>query len=97
MPWQGLTEGSPCSGLEDAKEWGWRSRRRSSEILSGWGAGFAELLGRGTALVLAPVNTVHFQGKCNLKATQAIQDIWYIMVNNKMFSSVQLALEKREG
>lgn len=63
----------------------------------GGGAGFAELLGRGTALVLAPVNTVHFQGKCNLKATQAIQDIWYIMVNNKMFSSVQLALEKREG
>lgn len=53
VPQQGLIEGSPWSGLEDAKEGEWRSRRRYNEIL--WRG--AELLGRGKALVQAPVNT----------------------------------------
>lgn len=91
----GATAGSHWGALvrsRGCKEGEWRSRRYH-EIL--WGA--ARLLRRGTALVQAPKTNSLFPRKMQLKATQTIQDIWYIMVSNKMFSSVQLALAKREG
>ena len=47
VPQQGLIEGSPWSGLEDAEEGEWRSRRRYSEILSGRGWGRCWALGEG--------------------------------------------------
>lgn len=52
-----------------------------------WGR--AEPLVRATALALAPVNIANIQGKCNLTATQAIQDIWCIMVNKEQNKTKQ--------
>jgi hypothetical protein len=39
------------------------------------------------------MNVIHIQGKCNLTATQTIQDSWDLMVNidqSKIFSSAEL-------